>query len=74
LVVGPPERAMANYIEDLSGLLQGFGVAAIALLVLPVLTTALTRNVPWHCPPACFLLPLSCFLLLLLLQAAVSLF
>jgi hypothetical protein len=35
---------MANYIEDLSGLLQGFGAAAIALLVLPVLTTALARN------------------------------
>jgi Na+/melibiose symporter-like transporter len=36
---------MANYIEDLSGLLQSFGAAAIALLVLPVLITALARNV-----------------------------
>jgi hypothetical protein len=36
---------MANYIEDLSGLLQGFGATAIALLVLPVLTTTLARNV-----------------------------
>jgi hypothetical protein len=39
------ERAMANYIEDLSGLLQSFGAAGIALLVLPVLITALARNV-----------------------------
>jgi hypothetical protein len=38
-------RAMANYIEDLSGVLQGLGAAAIALLVLPVLITALVRSV-----------------------------
>jgi hypothetical protein len=36
---------MANYIEDLSGLLQSFGPAALALLVLPVLITASARNV-----------------------------
>jgi hypothetical protein len=39
------ERAMANYIEELSGLLQSFGAAGIALLVLPVLITTLARNV-----------------------------
>jgi hypothetical protein len=36
---------MANYIEDFIGVLQSFGAAAIALLVLPVLITALARNV-----------------------------
>jgi uncharacterized membrane protein (DUF106 family) len=36
---------MADYIEDLSGLLQSFGPAALALLVLPVLITASARNV-----------------------------
>ena len=36
---------MANYIEELSGLLQSFGAAGIALLVLPVLITTLARNV-----------------------------
>jgi hypothetical protein len=36
---------MANYIEDLSRLLQSFGVAPLALLLLPVLITALARNI-----------------------------
>lgn len=37
---------MANYLEDLSGVLQGFGAAGIALLVVPVLITLLARDVP----------------------------
>jgi hypothetical protein len=36
---------MAKYIEDLSQFLQSFGVAPLALLLLPVLITALARNV-----------------------------
>jgi hypothetical protein len=36
---------MANYIEDLSGWLQSFGAATIALLVLPILITAFARNI-----------------------------
>ena len=36
---------MAKYIEDLSQFLQSFGVAALALLFLPVLIAALARNV-----------------------------
>jgi len=36
---------MANHIENLSQFLQSFGVAALALLFLPVLIAALTRNV-----------------------------
>jgi hypothetical protein len=36
---------MDNYIEDFTGVLQSFGAAAIAFLVLPVLITALARNV-----------------------------
>src|SRR5262249_56755051 len=35
---------MAKHIEDLSQFLQSFGVAALALLFLPVLITALARN------------------------------
>jgi len=35
---------MAKHIEDLSQLLQSFGVAPLALLFLPVLMTALARN------------------------------
>src|SRR2546423_1129619 len=37
---------MANHIENLSQFLQSFGVAALALLFLPVLIAALARNVP----------------------------
>jgi hypothetical protein len=36
---------MAKHIEDLSQFLQSFGVAALALLFLPVLIAALARNV-----------------------------
>jgi Na+/melibiose symporter-like transporter len=36
---------MANHIENLSQFLQSFGVAALALLFLPVLVAALARNV-----------------------------
>jgi hypothetical protein len=36
---------MAKYIEDLSQFLQGFGVAPLALLFLPVLIAAWARNV-----------------------------
>src|ERR1700730_8500320 len=36
---------MAKYIEDLSQFLQSFGVAPLALLVLPVLIAAWARNV-----------------------------
>ena len=45
LSVLPRDRAMANYIENLSQFLQSFGVAALALLFLPVLIAALARNV-----------------------------
>jgi len=38
--------ASANYFEDLSRVLQSFGAAGIALLVVPVLITVLARNVP----------------------------
>jgi hypothetical protein len=36
---------MAEHIEDLGQFLQSFGVAPLALLLLPVLITALARNV-----------------------------
>src|SRR5258708_2333197 len=36
---------MAKHIEDVSQFLQSFGVAPLALLFLPVLITALARNV-----------------------------
>jgi K+-sensing histidine kinase KdpD len=36
---------MAKHIEDLGQFLQSFGVAPLALLLLPVLITALVRNV-----------------------------
>ena len=36
---------MAKHIEDLSQFLQSFGVAPLALLLLPVLITALARKV-----------------------------
>src|SRR5262252_187970 len=36
---------LAKHIEDLIQSLQSFGVAPLALLLLPVLTTALARNV-----------------------------
>jgi len=36
---------MAKHIEDLSQFLQSFGAAPLALLLLPVLITALARNV-----------------------------
>jgi hypothetical protein len=39
------DRVMAKHIEDLSQFLQSFGVAALALLFLPVLIAALARNV-----------------------------
>ena len=39
------DRVMAKYIEDFSQFLQSFGVAPLALLLLPVLITALARNV-----------------------------
>jgi hypothetical protein len=35
---------MAQHIEDLSQFLQSFGVGPVALLLLPVLITALARN------------------------------
>ena len=69
-MVEAPERAMANYIEDLSGLLQGFGAAAIALLVLPVLTTALTRNVTLALSAS--LLSLASFMLFVAPASAIS--
>src|SRR5262249_46410446 len=39
------DRVMAKHIEDMSQFLQSFGVAPLALLLLPVLITALARNV-----------------------------
>ena len=36
---------MAKHIEELGQFLQSFGVAPLALLLLPVLITALARNV-----------------------------
>jgi hypothetical protein len=36
---------LAKHIEDLIQFLQSFGVAPLALLLLPVLITALARNV-----------------------------
>jgi hypothetical protein len=39
------DRVMANHVENLSQFLQSFGVAALALLFLPVLIAALARNV-----------------------------
>jgi hypothetical protein len=36
---------MVKHIEDLSQFLQSFGVAPLAVLLLPVLITALARNV-----------------------------
>jgi hypothetical protein len=36
---------MAEYIEDLSQFLRSFGVAPLALLLLPVLITAFARNI-----------------------------
>src|SRR5215472_3766751 len=38
------DRVMAKYIEDLSQFLQSFGVAALALLFLPVLIAAFARK------------------------------
>ena len=38
-------RVMVKHIEDLSQFLQSFGVAPLAVLLLPVLITALARNV-----------------------------
>jgi hypothetical protein len=38
--------ALANYFEHLSGVLQSFGAAGIALLIVPVLITLLARDVP----------------------------
>ena len=61
--------AMDNYFEHLSGVLQSFGAAGIVLLVVPVLITVLARDVPGYCIPACFPWPRSCFLLPLLLQS-----
>ena len=43
--VEPWDRVMDKHIEDLSQFLQSFGVAPLALLFLPVLITALARNV-----------------------------
>src|SRR5258708_39067951 len=43
--ISPPDRVMAKYIQNLSQFLQSFGVAALALLFLPVLIAALARNV-----------------------------
>ena len=45
VIAQPRQRAMANDIEDLSGLLQSFGPAVFAILVFPVLVT--TRNGTW---------------------------
>src|SRR5262249_51580678 len=39
------DRVMAKHIEELGQFLQSFGVAPLALLLLPVLITALARNV-----------------------------
>jgi hypothetical protein len=39
------DRLMAKHIEDLSQLLQSFGVAALAFLFLPVLIALFARNV-----------------------------
>src|SRR5215831_131568 len=41
----PWGSVMAKHIEDLSQFLQSFGVAPLALLLLPVLITALARKV-----------------------------
>jgi ABC-type transporter lipoprotein component MlaA len=43
--VEPQDRVMDRHIEDLGQFLQSFGVAPLALLLLPVLITALARNV-----------------------------
>ena len=61
---------MANYLEDLSGVLQGLGAAGIALLVVPVLITLLARDVPRALYTG--LLSLASFILLVAPASAVS--
>jgi len=61
--------AMDNYFEHLSGVLQSFGAAGIVLLVVPVLITVLARDVPRVLYTCLLPWPRSCFLLPLLLQS-----
>ena len=62
--------ALANYFGHLSGVLQIFGAAGIALLIVPVLITLLARDVPrvlYTC-----LLSLASFMLFVAPASAVS--
>src|SRR5262245_14404913 len=61
---------MANYLEDLGGVLQGFGAAGTALLVVPVLITLLARDVPRALYTS--LLSFASFMLLVAPTSAVS--
>jgi hypothetical protein len=61
---------MANYLEDLTGVLQGFGAAGTALLVVPVLITLLARDVPRALYTS--LLSFASFILLVAPASAVS--
>ena len=61
---------MANYLEDLTGVLQGFGAAGTALLVVPVLITLLARDVPRALYTS--LLSFASFMLLVAPASAVS--
>jgi hypothetical protein len=63
--------SLANYFEHLSAMLQSFGAAGIALLlVLPVLVTLLARDVPRTLYTS--LLSLAAFMLLFAPASAIS--
>jgi hypothetical protein len=61
---------MATYLEDLSGVLQNFGVVGIALLAVPVLVAVLARNVTSALSAG--LLSFAAFMLLVAPVSAVS--
>ena len=63
---------MANHIENLSQFLQSFGVAALALLFLPVLIAALTRNVALALAASLLSFPVAAFLSLAVLTIVLS--
>jgi hypothetical protein len=61
---------MANFFEYLSGMLHSFGAAGIVLLVVPILITLLARDVPRALYT--ILLSLASFMLLVACASAVS--
>jgi hypothetical protein len=68
---GVLQNVLGNYFEHLSGVLQSFGVAGIvALLIVPVLITLFTRDVPRALYTS--LLSLASFMLLVPPASAVS--